>query len=152
MDAGRPAGYLAAAVDLESIRCPGAEDPATGGLERQFGVGYRPGDGEGQVDLNYDGVIELNELAHYTDLELAFLEGQKSMFYSAKSFPAAATLALVEDEAVPRVGQRLEVESKGKWYKAQIIDVDGDQVEVHFAGFDDSWNEWVSRDCIRPKP
>jgi hypothetical protein len=110
-------------------------------------AGFR---GEGQVDLNYDGVIELNELAHYTDLELAFLEGQKSMFYSAKSFPAAATLAWVEDEAVPRVGQRLEVESKGKWYKAQIIDVDGDQVEVHFAGFDDSWNEWVGPERTRP--
>jgi hypothetical protein len=72
------------------------------------------------------------------------------MFYSAKSFPAAATLAWVEDEAVPRVGQRLEVESKGRWYKAQIIDVDGDQVEVHFAGFDDSWNEWVGPERTRP--
>ena len=44
--------------------------------------------GESQVDLNHDDIIELNELAQYTDLELAFLEGQKSMFFAAPAFPA----------------------------------------------------------------
>lgn len=110
-------------------------------------AGFR---GEGQVDLNYDGIIELNELAQYTDLELAFLEGQKSMFTAAADFPRGAHLAWVEDEAVPRVGQRIEVESKGRWYRAKIIDVDGDQVEVHYNGFDDNWNEWVGPDRTRP--
>ncbi|MGD9635734.1 MAG: agenet domain-containing protein [Pirellulales bacterium] len=110
-------------------------------------AGFR---GEGQVDLNYDGVIELNELAHYTDLELAFLEGQKSMFFSAAAFPAAAKLAWVENEAAPRVGQRIEVQWKDRWYKAKVIDVDGDQVEVHYAGFDNSWNEWVGPYLSRP--
>lgn len=110
-------------------------------------AGFR---GEGQVDLNYDGVIELNELAHYADLELAFLEGQKSMFCAAPAFPAAAKLAWVEYEVTPRVGQRIEVQWKNRWYKAKVIDVDGDQVEVHYVGFDDSWNEWVGPDRIRP--
>lgn len=110
-------------------------------------AGFR---GEGQVDLNYDGIIELNELSQYTDLELAFLEGQKSMFTADPDFPRAAKLAEVEDESVPRVGQRIEVESKGQWYRATIIDVDGDQVEVHYAGFDDNFNEWVGPERTRP--
>ena len=50
----------------------------------------------------------------------------------------------------PGVGQRIEVESNGKWYKAKIVDVDDDQVEVHYVHFDDSWDEWVSRERIRP--
>ena len=95
--------------------------------------------------------IELNELAHYTDLELAFLEGQKSMFYAAKRFPRAGQARLrSKTKRSPRVGQRLEVESKGRWYKAKIIDVDGDQVEVHYAGFDDTSDEWVGPDRTRP--
>ncbi len=49
--------------------------------------------GEPQVDLNHDGIIELSELAQYTDLELAFLDGQKSMFFAAPTFPRAAKLA-----------------------------------------------------------
>ena len=110
-------------------------------------AGFR---GESQVDLNHDDVIELNELAQYTDLELAFLEGQKSMFCAAPAFPRAAHLAEVEDEVTPRIGQRVEVEYKGKWYRAKIIDVDGDQAQVHYAGFDDSWNEWAGPERLRP--
>ena len=106
--------------------------------------------GESQVDLNHDGIIELNEIAEYTDLELAFLEGQKSMFFAAPAFPRAAKLAEVEDELVPRIGQRVEVESKGKWYRAKIIDVDSDQAQIHYAGYGDNWNEWVGPERMRP--
>jgi caspase domain-containing protein/histone methyltransferase-like protein/agenet domain-containing protein len=106
--------------------------------------------GEGQVDLNHDGVIELNEVAEYTDLELAFLEGQKSMFFAAPAFPRAAKLAEVEGESTPRIGQRVEVEADGRWFRAKIIDVDDNQVQVHFAGYDDSTDEWVGPARLRP--
>jgi hypothetical protein len=106
--------------------------------------------GEAEVDLNGDKFIELDELACYSEFELAFVEGQKAMFTAPNSFPRAAHLAKVEDTLKPGVGQRLEVESGGKWYKAKVIDVDGDQFEVHYVNFDDSWDEWVSHDHIRP--
>jgi hypothetical protein len=106
--------------------------------------------GEPQVDLNDDHVIELDELAHYSELELAFVEGQKAMFAASDSFPRDAHLAAVEGEVQPGVGQRIEAESNGKWYKAKVIDMDGDQVEVHYVNFDSSTDEWVSRDQIRP--
>jgi caspase domain-containing protein/agenet domain-containing protein len=106
--------------------------------------------GESQVDLNHDGIIELNELADYTDLELAFLEGQKSMFFAAPAFPRAARLAEVEDDSTPRIGQRVEVKWNGRWFRAKIIDVDGQQVQVHYAGYDDSSDEWVGPDRVRP--
>jgi hypothetical protein len=106
--------------------------------------------GESQVDLNHNEVIELNELAQYTDLELAFLDGQKSMFFAAPAFPRAAKLAAVEDEPTPRIGQRVEVKYKDHWYRAKIIDVDGDQAQVHYAGYDDTWNEWVGPERLRP--
>ncbi len=106
--------------------------------------------GDAEVDLNDDKIIELDELAHYSELELAFIEGQKAMFAAADTFPRNAHLAPVEDAVKPGVGQRIEAESDGKWYKAKIIVVDGDQVEVHYVHFDNSWDEWVSRERIRP--
>jgi hypothetical protein len=106
--------------------------------------------GESQVDLNHDGVIELPELAQYTDLELAFLEGQKSMFFAASAFPRAAKLAEASGEAVARIGQRVEVESKGRWYRAKIVDVNGEGALVQYAGFDKSWDEWVGPARLRP--
>ena len=71
-------------------------------------AGFR---GEGQVDLNYDGVIELNELAHYTDLELAFLEGQKSMFFAPRRFPGRqARLGRGRSGAARRPADRSRIE------------------------------------------
>jgi hypothetical protein len=58
--------------------------------------------------------VELDELAHYSELELAFIEGQKAMFTAADTFPRDAHLAFVEDEVKPGVGQRIEAESNGK--------------------------------------
>ena len=106
--------------------------------------------GEAVVDLNGDEIIELDEVARYTELELAFIEGQKSMFIAADQFPRKAKLADVEDAVEPRVGQRIEVNYEGKWYKAKVVDVDGDQLQVHYVNFDDSWDEWVGPDRVRP--
>ena len=127
---------------------PTTPRPATGLTPTALLAGFR---GESQVDLNGDGIIELNELAHYTDLELAFLEGQKSMFCAATAFPRAAKLAWVEDEAGARAsasGSKSNPRAAGT--RPKIIDVDGDQVEVHYAGFDDNWDEWVGPDRTRP--
>lgn len=90
-------------------------------------------------------MVDLYEVAHYAEFELAFIEGQKSMFTAASKFPQRAKLASVEDGAEPRVGERIEVYLEGKWYKAKTIDADGDQVEVHFVTFDDSWDEGALR-------
>ena len=106
--------------------------------------------GEAVVDLNGDEIIELDEVARYTELELAFIEGQKSMFIAAANFPRTAKLAGVEDEVEPRVGQRVEVNYEGKWYKAKVVEADGDQVQVHYVNFDDSWDEWVGPERVRP--
>jgi hypothetical protein len=89
-------------------------------------------------------------MARYAELELAFVEGQKSMFYAAEEFPRSASLAEVEEEAAARVGERVEVEWKGKWYRAKSIGADGDQLLVHYNGFDSSTDEWVGPDRVRP--
>ena len=102
------------------------------------------------VDLNGDEVIDLQELAHFNELELAFVEGQKSMYYASPDFPRKTKLVGVRNSVTPRVGQRLEVLDQGKWYRAKTIDEKGDLVKVHYIGYDNSWDEWVGPDRVRP--
>jgi hypothetical protein len=106
--------------------------------------------GEGAVDLNGDKFVDLQELARYTELELAFCEGQKSMFYAPEKFGPRMKIAAVRQAAKPRVGQRIEVLYKDKWYKATSIDADGDKLRVRYVNYDSSWDEWVGPDRIRP--
>ena len=106
--------------------------------------------GEGIVDLNGDEVVDFQELAHFGELELAFAEGQKSMALATEDFPRRAKLAPVAEAVTPRVGQRIEVNWKGKWYKAKSIDARGAQLKVHYVNESDSWDEWVGPDRVRP--
>jgi hypothetical protein len=106
--------------------------------------------GEGSADQDGDGTIDLAELARYCELEMAFGEGQKSMFTAGKKFPAKAKLARAGPPAAKGVGERMEVEWKGTWYKAKSIAVDGERRKIHYITYDDSWDEWVGPDRIRP--
>ncbi|MBS0210042.1 MAG: caspase family protein [Planctomycetes bacterium] len=106
--------------------------------------------GSALVDLDGDRMIGLNEIARYTELEMAFVEGQKSMFMAAEQFPREAHMAPVKSTIKAGVGQRVEVEWKGKWYKSVVTDVAGGQSHIHYQGYDSSTDEWVTPNRIRP--
>ena len=109
--------------------------------------------GDARVDLDGDKVVNLQELAHYGELELAFCEGQKSMFLAAEDFPRKARLAAVDNVVAParRPTNRSSL-SEGKWYKAETIDARGNQLKVHYvAELRRLWtDEWVGPERVRP--
>jgi len=45
--------------------------------------------------------------------------------------------------------ERVEVEQGGMWWPAQILKRRGDKAYVRYAGWDEYWNEWVTKDRIR---
>lgn len=47
-------------------------------------------------------------------------------------------------------GACVEVEWKKKWYPARILEARGSVYRVHYDGYDDEWDEWVSSKRIRP--
>ncbi len=49
------------------------------------------------------------------------------------------------------VAQTVQVQWKGKWYEAQILKVKDDcsQYYIHYTGWSDSWDEWVTPDRIK---
>jgi len=49
------------------------------------------------------------------------------------------------------VGQWVEVEQRGTWYAAHIVQINNNQYYIHYDGWGDSQNEWVTMDRIRFK-
>src|SRR5262249_34884394 len=65
---------------------------------------------------------------------------------------SALTLAADQiraQEQTWKVNDHVEVEWKGDWYQAQIIQVQGKQYKVHYDGYESSWDEWVDNNRIR---
>ena len=65
-----------------------------------------------------------------------------------------STLTLAADqiraqEQTWKLNDHVEVEWKGDWYQAQIIQVQGKQYKVHYDGYESSWDEWVDNKRIR---
>lgn len=49
-----------------------------------------------------------------------------------------------------RIGDLVEAaDYRGVWYKSKITDEDKGKYRVHFLGWDEAWDEWVTTDKIR---
>lgn len=106
--------------------------------------------GEPAVDLDANGAIELEELGNYTEWDMAFIAQQKATCGRTPEFQRRMKLAAARGPRQPRVGERTEVEWNGKWYRAQIVDAQGATFKIHYVNFDDSWDEWVGPERMRP--
>ena len=106
--------------------------------------------GSPTVDLNDDGEIDVSELGQFSELEMAFAEKQKAVYDANRAFPARWRIAQPSKQRTPRQGERIEVEWKGKWYRSHVLESMGNQCKVHYLGYDDSWDEWVGPDRVRP--
>ena len=101
------------------------------------------------VDTDASNTISLGELAEQIAESMAFAEEQIVTFTTTKGFNASMVMAAARPRSDTRIGQRLEVESDGEWYRAQIIDARGDEVLVHYYGYEQSDDEWVTADRLR---
>jgi hypothetical protein len=105
--------------------------------------------GDPAVDLDKDGMITLYDFARYAELEVAFIEDQKSMFITTNDFDPQMQLSIVEGDSDPHFGRRVEVEYEDELYKAKILDKnEDDEFLVHYIA--DSSEEWVTSDRISP--
>ena len=106
--------------------------------------------GDPAVDLDDDGAVEWDEMGRFAELDMAFIERQKSVFYRTKDFDPRMKLAADDGPRPPRAGERLEVRWKSDWYRAQVIESRGAELKIHYIGYADSWDEWVGPERVRP--
>jgi hypothetical protein len=106
--------------------------------------------GDPAVDQNADGSVTLEELAKYTESEMAFAEEQLASFSTSSGFDPKLTLASVEKSKEPRGGRRVEAEWKGRWWPAHVLAEADGKAKVRYAGFGQEWDEWVEPARLRP--
>ena len=97
------------------------------------------------ADINNDGEVTLSELAEDIKEDMSFAEDQKAVFVTTGNFQPEMELAVAEPKVDPLISSRLEVRSEGDWYKAKVIDARGGTYRVHYFGYEDSDDEWVTR-------
>jgi CHAT domain-containing protein/Tfp pilus assembly protein PilF len=61
----------------------------------------------------------------------------------------SSAIPIPAQEMIWKLGDRVEVEWKGDWYAAQVIEVNGRQYKIHYDGFSSSWDEWVGNTRMR---
>jgi len=105
--------------------------------------------GKSFADINGDGEITLSELAEDIKEDMAFAEGQRSTFLTTGDFPSELLLTQAEPKTNAEVSRRVEVKSEGDWYKARVIDARSGRFRVHYFGWEDSDDEWVTSRQIR---
>lgn len=101
--------------------------------------------GKSFADINNDGEVTLSELAEDIKQDMAFAEDQKAVFVTTGNFQPEMELAVAEPKVDPLISSRLEVRSEGDWYKARVVDARGGTYRVHYFGYEDSDDEWVTR-------
>lgn len=105
--------------------------------------------GKSFADINGDGEVTLSELAEDIKQDMAFAEDQRATFITTGNFSETMLLASAARRIDPLISKRVEVRSEGDWYKARVIDARGLSYQVHFYGYEDSDDEWVTIRQIR---
>jgi hypothetical protein len=103
--------------------------------------------GDPAVDLDGDRVITLYDFARFAELEMAFIEEQKSMFFTTSDFDPQMQLASVSQDILQVEGKRVLVKYEDEWYKAKTLERKDGQVLIKYI-VDDS-QEWVEEERIR---
>lgn len=106
--------------------------------------------GDPRVDADADGAVVLGEVAAFAEAEMAFAEEQLTASFAGPRFGLATRLARVGGPRPgPRVGERVEVHAEDEWWKARVLEAEGDRVKVRYYGWDASHDEWVGPDRVR---
>lgn len=105
--------------------------------------------GEPRIDLDGDGRITFDELARYTESEMAFVEGQLSSTKTTGFFAPATAVASTNGAHDAKLGAQLEVDDGDDWIRAEVIGVDGDRLRVRFVGGEEGSEAWIDRDRTR---
>lgn len=148
-------GGLADAVDAHGDRVAYAtlasslaSELSTGNWTFTEGV-YAALRGQAFADADGSRTITLQEMADQVGASLAFAEEQLATFRVVGAFDPHTVVAAARPRPSADVGRRVEVHQGETWYPAQIIDSGGGRFHVHYFGYDDTDDEWVTADRIR---
>lgn len=101
------------------------------------------------VDDDGDGEITFSELGENAQQDMLFGEEQVATIAFTGDFDPQMVLVAATGPAGARVGERVEAYSVDDWYKGYITETRGGRFKIHYFGYDDSEDEWVTASLIR---
>jgi hypothetical protein len=107
-------------------------------------------DGRLAIDADGDGILRLSELATYAERRMAAIDGQLSSFATANGFSPELVLGPALRKAHPAIGEVMLARYGDGWLKVTVNAVDGDDVRVHWHGYDASEDSVVPARDLRP--
>lgn len=82
---------------------------------------------------------------HYLVLSIIF-----SLFLLCSALQAQSSNGNQSSAVDYQIGELVEAaDYRGVWYRSKIIDIESEKYRVHFFGWSDSWDEWVTAEKIR---
>lgn len=100
------------------------------------------------LDANRDGVISLAETARFARDEMKLAEDQTAPFVATGGFDRGMPFAVAGRST--GTCDRYWVTTKDGTYAARIVESNGKRARVHYIGYPDNEDEWVSRTNVRP--
>lgn len=99
---------------------------------------------ENGVEIGRQILIEPTASDYHTIVEHSKLSPWLPDYWPSDSRRTINTAADLKE------GDHASVEWKGTWYPAKILRIDKRGYYIHYTGFDDSWNEYVGENRIKP--
>lgn len=101
------------------------------------------------VDDNGDGKVTFFEMGENAREDMLFGEEQVATISFTGQFDPQTVIADSPFKAPARVGERVEAYSVDDWYKGYIAEARGGKFRIHYFGYDESEDEWVTAKMIR---
>lgn len=105
--------------------------------------------GEAHADTNRDGIVTFAELEANASADMLFGEEQVASFAFTGGFDPDTKISNAARAASPRVGERVEAYSIDDWYKGTIVGAKNGKFLIHYYGYEQSDDEWVTTKMIR---
>jgi beta-lactamase regulating signal transducer with metallopeptidase domain/nitrous oxidase accessory protein NosD len=81
---------------------------------------------------------------------LASIEGRPATNVQQSALAAASATNVPEATKPAAEKAEIEVQWKDQWWPATILKKDGERTQIHYVGYGSDWDEWVTKDRIRP--
>ena len=105
--------------------------------------------GDAFGDRNRDGKITFGEMVQNTYDDMLFGEEQLSQSVLTGDFSEQSQITAARKGNSPRLGERVEAFDGEQWYKAIITDARNGEYKVHYYGYDETDDQYLSADDLR---
>ena len=106
--------------------------------------------GKNFIDDDQNGVVTFAELKSNAEEDMLFGEEQMATISFTGNFDPNTVIAKAEPASTSaRVGERAEIYSANQWWRGYITEAQNNKFKVHYYGWEDSDDEWVTAKQLR---